>query len=65
MARQLMLILVLWHIGSTIQIIFIGFNPAVADDLFTISSLSVDTSAQDANEARQLALADGQERALR
>ena len=36
-----------------------------ASDLFTIRSISVDSEADDANTARKLALADGQERALK
>ena len=36
-----------------------------ASDLFTIRSISVDSEADDANAARKLALAEGQERALK
>lgn len=49
-----------------IFLVFAGFlsKPAVAGDIFAVNNVPVDASAETSTEARQTALAEGQQRAL-
>ena len=65
MARQSTLLYLIWRIALAFNVLACFSSIAVANDLFTVSSLAVDSTEDDANAARRRALAEGQERALK
>ena len=65
MARQSTLLYLIWRIALAFNVLACFSSMAVANDLFTVSSVAVDSTEDDANAARRRALAEGQERALK
>ena len=65
MARRLILICLVGRLTLMTMLVSCLSVGVDASDLFTIRSISVDSEADDANAARKLALAEGQERALK